>query len=93
MKSRVFKYLVHVKGISYEEPKTWGSQLNQAEGKGEQDNKQGGDWEEESWNYQEALSALVALKGKGKGKGKAGAWMLKGGVKGLGSKGFPQGIR
>ena len=55
MKARVFKYLVHVKGISYEEPKTWGSQLNQAEGKGEQDNKQSGDWEEEPWNYQETL--------------------------------------
>ena len=28
LKARVFKYLVHVKGITYEAPKTWGAHLH-----------------------------------------------------------------
>ena len=28
LKARVFKYLVHGKGITYEAPKTWGAHLS-----------------------------------------------------------------
>ena len=40
LKARVFKYLVHVKGITYEEQKPWGSQLNQAEETGQREESQ-----------------------------------------------------
>ena len=84
LKARVFKYLVHVKGITYEAPKTWGAHLNStSEGgarsnEGGQENPQDQDCHEDNWwgawNPQETLSALMALKGKGKGKagGKGG---------------------
>ena len=84
MKARVFKYLVHVKGITYEEPKAWGAQLNHIGDGGSRDNVGGPtDTQEHSdinqdssywepWSYQETLSALMAMKGKGKGPSKGG---------------------
>ncbi len=41
LKARVFKYLVHVKGISYEEPEAWGAQLNYAAEGGAKENTGG----------------------------------------------------
>ena len=78
LKARVFKYLAHVKRITYEAPKTWGARLRStSEGgakhqEGSQENPQDqdgpeGDWWG-AWSPQETLSALMALKGKGKGK-------------------------
>ena len=70
LKARVFKYLVHVKGITYEEPKAWGAQLNHTGGQAnpqDQSSQDGDGWGD--WSHQETLSALMALKGKGKGKG------------------------
>ena len=76
LKARVFKYLVHVKGITYEEPKAWGAQLNYTGEGGTKDNAgdQANPQEQTShdenwwgaWSPQETLSALMAMKGKGK---------------------------
>ena len=74
LKARVFKYLVHVKGIKYDEQKTWGNQLNQTEERSNSEGSQlssAGDQDTEEWgawsSAMETLAALMAFKGKGKG--------------------------
>ena len=78
LKARVFKYLAHVKRITYEAPKTWSAHLISTSGggakhqEGNQRNPQDqygheGDWWG-AWSPQETLSALMALQGKCNGK-------------------------